>query len=145
MLMIPLPAATDPASFLQYVLFLFMACFAGFAATITPKRKNKSRDTESIRKISSMINQSLDLNTILESALEEITGSLGMSAGVIRLRAENGSSYTTFIRGFSKENTGILEGIREEGIASYPLPFVSSEVSKWGDSILAGTLRREVL
>ncbi|MEJ2247415.1 MAG: GAF domain-containing protein, partial [Acidobacteriota bacterium] len=90
-----------------------------------------------------MINRSLDLSTILGTALEEIIDSVGMDAGIIHLRTANGSATTNFTQGFGKETSKILEGISDEDIASYPLPFISGEVSEWGDNILVQTLRRE--
>jgi two-component system NtrC family sensor kinase len=143
MLMTLLPAATDSVSLYLYFSFLLIACFLGLATAVTPRKRNKSRETKSFRKISSMINRSLDLNTILATALEEIIDSVGMDSGIIQLRNANGAASTNFTHGYGKETSKILEGISDEDIASYPLPFVSGEVSKWGDNILVETLRRE--
>jgi two-component system NtrC family sensor kinase len=98
---------------------------------------------KSFRKISSMINRSLELNTILGTALEAILDSVEMDAGIIHLRTANGSAFTNFTQGYGKDTSKILEGIGDEDISSYPLPFISGEVSQWGDNILAETLRRE--
>jgi len=144
MLMTVLPIApNDSASYCVYISFLLIACILGLATAVTPPKRNKSRETKSIRKISSMINRSLDLNTILSAALEDIIDSLGMDAGIFRLHSANGSASITFSQGFGKETATILEGISDEDIVPYPLPFISGEVSQWGDNILADTLRRE--
>jgi len=143
MLLTLLPAATDSALFYPYFSFLLIACFLGLATAVTHRKRNKSKETKSFRKISSMINRSLDLNTILETALEEIIDSVGMDAGTIQLRTANGSASANFSQGYGKETSKILEGINDEDIASYPLPFFSGEVSQWEDNVLVETLRRE--
>jgi two-component system NtrC family sensor kinase len=143
MLMTLLPAVTDSSSFYPYYSFLLIACFLGLATAVTPRKRNKSKEMKSFRKISSMINRSIDLNTILETALGEIIDSVGMDAGIIHLRNANGSASINFTQGYGKETSKIFEGIGDEDISSYPLPFISGELSEWGDNILAVTLRRE--
>ncbi len=123
--------------------FILFACVLGLATAVTPRKRNKSRETQSIRKISSMINRSLDLDTILGAALDEIIDSLRMDAGFFCLHPSNGSSPVHFSRGFSKKAAAVLEEIRDEDYASHPLPFISGDMSKWGDSALAETLRQE--
>lgn len=144
MLMTALPIAiTDSASSSIYYTFLLIGCILGLATAVTPRKRNKSKETKSIRKISSMINRSLDLNTILSAALEEIIDSLEMDAGIFRLRSATGSASSAFSKGFGKESSAILEGIGDEEFGSHPLPYISGEISKWGDGILAETLRQE--
>ena len=57
-----------------------------------------------------MINRSLELNTILGSALDEIIAVLGMEAGAFRLTPSPDASVSMAIyRGFSKDAVSILE------------------------------------
>ncbi|MBN2321047.1 MAG: response regulator [Acidobacteria bacterium] len=123
--------------------FMLVACIVGLATTVTPRKRNKSLETKSIKKISSMINRSLDLKTILSVALEEIIGSLRMDAGFFCLHPSNGTSPVTFSRGFTRKTTAVLEEIRDEDFVSHTLPYISGEISQWGDSTLAETLRQE--
>jgi len=90
-----------------------------------------------------MINRSLDLNAILGTALEEIMDSLGMDAGSICLKAYNGSSPKTFSKGFGKEASMILGDISDKDFLSRSIPYISSDVSQWGESALAEILRSE--
>ncbi len=142
--MIALPAViTDPVSFHAELTLLLAAGIFGLATAVTPRKRNKSRETRSIRKISSMINRSLDLDTILSGALEEIIDSLKMDACAFSLRSTNGTAPVTFSRGFGKKASKFLEEIRDEDFLSHSLPSISGEVSKWGDSTLGEILRRE--
>ncbi len=144
--MIALPAVfTDTVSTHTELMLLLGACILGFATAVTPRKRNKSRETRSLKKISSMINRSLDLDTILSGALEEIIDTLKMDACAFSLRSTNGSAPVTFSRGFGKKAVKVLEEIREEDFLSHSLPSVSGEVSKWGDSTLGEILRQEGL
>jgi two-component system NtrC family sensor kinase len=61
-----------------------------------------------------MVNRSLDLNSILVSALEATMHSLGMDGGVFRLRATSDSTTKAICRGFSKEVSAVFEAANEE-------------------------------
>jgi two-component system NtrC family sensor kinase len=113
----------------------------GFAGTTTLKRQNKSKnkETEALRKISSMVNRSLDLNAILTSILDEIMITLGMDAGVLRLRNTPEDSSYAISRGFGKESAAILESNADESIE------LSGDASQWGTSVLAESLRADGL
>ena len=120
--------------------FLFIS-IAGLAAVASARKhsKAKPKETEALKKISSMVNRSLELNVILNSALEEIIASLGMDAGMFRLRATPEVSSKAAGRGFTRETAAILEESSEE---TSDLP---SEVSKWSGSPLADALRKDGL
>lgn len=135
-------AFTDSVSNAEFA-FLLVACIAGLATAVTPRKRNRPQETKSIKKISSMINRSLDLNKILTVALEEIIDSLKMDAGFFFLHPSNGTSPVTISRGFGKKASMVLAEIRDEDFVSHPLPFLSGEISQWGDSALAETLRKE--
>ncbi len=54
-----------------------------------PSRRNAA-ELALLRKVSSMVNRSLDLPTILASSLEEVVSLLGMDAGAVRLLGRPG-------------------------------------------------------
>ncbi len=119
---------------------LFFAV-AGLAA-VTSVRKNgksKSKEAEALKKISSMVNRSSELNTILVSALDEIMALLGMEAGLFRLRATPEASSKAVYRGFSKETGQILEEMNDESTE------ISSNISEWSPGDLADALKRDGL
>lgn len=113
----------------------------GFAGTTTLKRQNKSKnqEAEALRKISSMVNRSLDLNTILISALDEIMSTLEMDAGVFRLRNTPEDSSYALSKGFGKESAAILESNADESVD------LSGDASQWGTTVLADSLRKDGL
>ena len=108
----PFSAFTEQAfetSCLFAVLCLFIA-----TAAVRKSSKAKPRETEALKKIASMVNRSLDLNTILTSSLEESIESLGMDAGVCRLRATPQALPKTVYRGLSRNVIALLEESSEE-------------------------------
>jgi two-component system, NtrC family, sensor kinase len=123
------------------------SCFlllAGLAAAASVRKHGKTRLKESaaIKKISSMVNRSLELNTILVSTLDEIMGSLGMDAGIFRLRRMPEASPRAVCRGFSAETVMILED--ENSLQPQSTPLIASDVSQWSDSsLLAQALNKE--
>ncbi len=104
--------------------------------------RTKSKETEALKKISSMVNRSLDLNAVLGSALDEIMSSLGMDAGVFRLRPSPEGTPRVTCRGFAKEVAAIFDGPIDEA-AGRPslLATVSGNASKWDTGSLADALR----
>jgi two-component system NtrC family sensor kinase len=103
-----------------------------------------ARESEAIKKISSMVNRSLGLTSILTSALEEIIDSMGMEAGMIRLRTTPESAAKTVCKGLSKESTAIFEGVGDEISNQQPiLPFGSGAGAQCGAGPLVEALRKE--
>ena len=104
--------------------------------------KAKSKEAEALKNISSMVNRSLELNAILIAALDEILVTLGMDAGVFRLRATPESPPKTIGRGFGKEVIAVFEdtGNDSAGQAS-PIALISGHASKWGAGPLPDALR----
>jgi signal transduction histidine kinase/GAF domain-containing protein/ActR/RegA family two-component response regulator len=100
-------------------------------------KSTRSREAEALKKILSMVNHSVDLNAILAAALEEILSTLGMDAGMFRIRATPEASSKSIYRGFKKETISILEACGEESIE------LASDFSKWGSGVLADALRRD--
>jgi two-component system NtrC family sensor kinase len=108
--------------------------------------KNKSREAEALKKIASMVNRSLDLNSILSSSLEEILEFLAMAAGVFRLRATPEASPTTVCRGLNRNIISILEQSCADNAAQQQLPAMSSdETSQWGSVAIVEALQKEGL
>ncbi len=108
--------------------------------------KNKSRETEALKKIASMVNRSLDLNSILSSSLEEILESLGMAAGVFRLRATPEALPKTVCRGLSRNIISILEESCSDNDAQRPLPAMpSGDTLPWGSGPIVEALQKEGL
>jgi PAS domain S-box-containing protein len=120
-------------------VFLIIAGLATTASVRKHGKKMKLKETEAIKKISSMVNRSLDLNTILASTLEEIMNSLGMEAGIFRLRVPDAAK--TVWRGFSKETAALLED--ESVIQHQSAPLISNDVSQWSASTLTLALRED--
>jgi two-component system NtrC family sensor kinase len=121
---------------------LCAALVAGLAVVASVRKRGKARmkETEAIKKISSMVNRSLDLNTILSASLEEIMGFLGMDAGVFRIRTPE--AFPGLVsRGFGRNTLALLENEN----ASPPLsaPLVANDISEWNDRPLANSLREE--
>jgi two-component system NtrC family sensor kinase len=122
-------------------LVLLFAIVVGLAAagSVRKHARGKLKETEALKKISSMVNRSLDLNTILVSALDELTSSLGMDACLFRICATQEASSKVVCRGFSRETVSILEAGSDESAG------LSSDVSKWGAGPLTDALRKEGL
>jgi two-component system NtrC family sensor kinase len=90
-----------------------------------------------------MVNRSLDLNSILNSALEETLVSLGMDGGVFRLRATPDAAFKCVCRGVPKDVAAFFEQENEEAEAFQSSESVlSGDVSKWGASLLQEALRK---
>jgi two-component system NtrC family sensor kinase len=118
---------------------IWIALLAGAATAASGRKKNKakSKDAETLKKISSMVNRSVEMNVILNSALEEILASLGMDAGLFRIRSSSEGSSKVVCRGFQKETVSILDTCGDE-IVELP-----HNVAKWGSGALAEALRKE--
>jgi two-component system NtrC family sensor kinase len=123
-------------------LFIF-----GFAAVNTARKsaKAKSRESETLKKIASMVNRSLEISVILASALEEIMDILGMDAGMFRMRATPEASPKTVYRGLTKETAAIFEGSSAESDSQNSSTLPSGDTSQWGTGPLAEALRMEGL
>jgi two-component system NtrC family sensor kinase len=69
--------------------FTELLCFMPILLTFMAQRpaRGRQKGLTALRKISSMINRSSDLRTILEATLDEAIDVLGMDAGIIRLQA----------------------------------------------------------
>jgi len=115
--------------------------FVGLAAAMQNRKNSKSKfkETEALRKISSMVNRSLELNVILKSTLDEIMDFLGMDAGLLRLRPMPETNSRAVSRGFSKKAASILEESSDDNID------FSGDISKWGKSELTEALHRDGL
>jgi two-component system NtrC family sensor kinase len=110
------------------------------AAPATDKRtKAKFKETESLAKISAMVNRSLKLNTILASALDEILKRPGMDAGILYVRPGPESLPITVSRGFSRKTAAFLKKNCDE--ATPP----ARDTSKWDADKLKEVLRRDGL
>jgi two-component system, NtrC family, sensor kinase len=116
-----------------------IALFAALAAATSIQKiaNAKPKEAETLRKISSMVNRSVDLNTILISALEEVQALLGMNAGLFRIRSTPEASSKSVCRGFKSETISILEACGDEIIE---LP---CNCAKWGSSALSDAFRKE--
>jgi two-component system, NtrC family, sensor kinase len=141
----PVLLAVPPKAFSGHcneLTFCFLL-IAGLATAASARKHGKTRlkETEAIKKISSMVNRSLELNTILVSTLEEIMNSLGMDAGIFRLRRMPEASPRAVCRGFSADTAAILED--ETSVQTQSTPLIASDVSQWNDSSLAKTLLKD--
>jgi two-component system NtrC family sensor kinase len=125
-----------------YWIAILSACTCGLVASAAGKSK-AFKDSESLRRISAMINRTPDLDGILKTALEETVELLGMDAGRIHVYASDGSSAATCCCGFSKKASDSLADIGDEIFASHRLPYISTQPSQWGSGVLAGILRRK--
>jgi two-component system, NtrC family, sensor kinase len=104
--------------------------------------KAKVKETEALKKISSMVNRSLELNSILSSTLDEILASLGMDAGVFRLRSTPEAPPKAVSRGFRKQVASMFQEAWAEAAGQQsPMALLSGPASKWGNSPLAEALR----
>ncbi len=104
--------------------------------------KPKSKETEALKKISSMVNRSLELNAILISTLDEMMATLGMDAGVFRLRATPEAFSKTIFRGFAKEVAAVFEDAGNEAAGKQSaIALISGNESTWGTGPLPDALR----
>jgi two-component system NtrC family sensor kinase len=120
------------------LLYLFIAGVAA-ATSVRKSTKSKSKEAESLKKIASMINRSLDINAILASGLDEMMAILGMDAGLLRLRATPEAASKTVSRGLSKKAAAVLEEDGDER------PDFSGDISSWSMGPLAEALREDGL
>ena len=129
---------------LAFPLLALMA-FAG-ASAARKQGAAKPLDMESLKKISSMVNRSLDLNTILFSSLDAAMNSAGMKAGMFRLHTRQEDSPNTVCRGFGAETVAILESAGDGNSSPHQISSITAgDISMWGDSPVAVALRREGL
>ncbi len=120
----------------------YLVVFLMSLTVSTPARKYskaKSKETEALKRISSMVNRALDLNAILVSTLDEITSLLGMDAGLLRLRPTPEAVPKIVCRGFSKETSAMLEKNSDESSE------LSGDISTWGTGKKAQALRKDGL
>jgi two-component system, NtrC family, sensor kinase len=97
----------------------------------------KSKEAAALRKISSMVNRSEELNAILAAALEEILAACAIDAGMFRIRVIPEAFAKSVYRGFNKELITILETSGEN------ITELHGNRSKWGSGILADALRAD--
>jgi two-component system NtrC family sensor kinase len=105
--------------------------------------KAKSKETEALTTISSMVNRSLELNAILVSALDAVLGSFDMEAGLFRLRATPEGALRSVHCGFNKETVELLETMSDENAFRQWIPSPLREISKWDNSPLKDALLNE--
>ena len=123
-------------------LLLYPIVAGAAVSSFGKSRRNKHRELDALKKISSMINRSLDINVILAATLDEVMGSLGMEAGAFRILVPNTSPHVAIYRGFSKETTAVLDKAHE-GSANFAQqitrakPLILSTSSKGRDPALA--------
>jgi two-component system, NtrC family, sensor kinase len=116
------------------------------AAAVRKKSKNKSREAEALKKIASMVNRSLDLNSILSSSLEEILEFLGMAAGLFYLRVTPGALPKTVYRGLSRSIISILEeGCADNDPQQQLPPMHLGETQQWDSGPIVEGLQKEGL
>ncbi len=133
------------------LLFLLSSCAALGLATSIIRRSGRSRGRElaAIQKISSMVNRSLELHTILGFALEEITRLLGMEAASFKLAETPDPGTPTIVcRGFGRAAVSALEKAEEEAGEQHRLAeknaMIVEDVSRWGEQgLLAEAMRAE--
>jgi two-component system NtrC family sensor kinase len=129
-------------------LALLLIPTVGLAATAAIRKgsKIKTRESEALKKIASMVNRSLELNVILTAALEEIMDSTGMEAGMLRLRVTPEASPKNVCKGLSKEAAAIFEGAGDDNPNQQQvLPFVSGDMPQWNVGALSEALGKEGL
>lgn len=102
--------------------------------------KSKTRDAEALKKISSMVNRSLDLTTVLTAALEELTASLDMDGAMFRLRATPEASPRTIAQGFCRETAALIERASDE---ESQFSALSPSAEQWGTGPLPDALRAD--
>ena len=126
-------------------LVAFMGLFMAGAA-IRKYSKNTPRETETLKKIASMVNRSLDLNSILSSSLEAILWMLGMDAGMFCLRATPEALPKTVCRGLSRNIISILEeGCANNDPQQHLSPMPSGETPQWSSGPIVEALQKEGL
>ena len=104
------------------------------------KKRNRSKPSETavFKKVSSLVNRSAKLDTILAVALEELLVLLEMDAGMFRVHAAPAEmSSKSVYRGFKKGVIAVFEACGDEDL---DLP---RDSSKWGSSALANALRKD--
>jgi two-component system NtrC family sensor kinase len=109
------------------------------------RQKAKSKETEALRKVSSMVNRSLDLGAILVSALDEMIASFEIDAGIFRLRAATEAFPKSVHRGFGRETVALLEGMGDENSFQQWIPSPVNDIAKWNESPLKDALLHEGL
>jgi two-component system, NtrC family, sensor kinase len=103
----------------------------------------KSKESEALARISSMINRSLDLNAILTSALEAMIDSFEMEAGIFRLLPTPESPSKSVHRGLSKETVDLLEAMSDENSSHEWAAAPDQDIPKWSNSRLRQALLNE--
>jgi two-component system NtrC family sensor kinase len=112
-------------------------------ATTSARKSSKPKDTEAIIKISSMVNRSLDLNAILNSALEEAQFSLGVDGAVFRLREAPGVPAKWVRGGGAADIAQVLEQANEDpDFAPSSVAVFTGDAYKWGSGPLQDSLRQ---
>jgi two-component system, NtrC family, sensor kinase len=134
-------------------LFLFdigfgMALFgivtAGISASsnVVRQSRKKSGDASVLGRIASMVNRSMvnrstELKDVMNAALEETIGHLGMDAGMVRLNATADTSSQAVFRGFGPDCVTVLEKRDNDGIPS------ASDISAYHDMELSTAFTAE--
>ncbi len=136
-------AALAKASSAGGWLVAAIGCAAAAAATRRQAR-NRPREAEALKKVASMVNRSLDLDSILSSSLDQLINSLGMEAGVFRLRAAHDAAPRTVSRGLGKDLVAALEADADDAPPRDPVP-VPGDPLHWTALRLAEAARKEGL
>jgi two-component system, NtrC family, sensor kinase len=111
--------------------------------SVRKSTKPKAKETGMLKRIASMVNRSPDLNTILSSSLDDIMNSIGMEAGVFRLRATPVVSSKVISRGFTKPVAAFFEEDPDEGAGrAQALASISGNASRWSSGPLPDALRK---
>ena len=138
----------------QEIILLFLLS-AGIMTAVsiltsqTPER-SKGRELAAVEKICSMVNRSVELQTIVGSVLDEVKRLLAMDAATFRLVNFPDSTFPSIIhRGFGIEAVAILDGAPEHARSSQrefvlDKPMIVKDVSQLGErDALAEALRHE--
>jgi two-component system, NtrC family, sensor kinase len=121
----------------EYLMGIAIIAGMAVAASARKNAKAQPKEAEAIRKIASMVNRSVEMNVIFISALDEILDSLGMDAGLFRIRSTPEVSSKAVYRGFKSETISILDACGDEIIE---LP---RNIAQWGTSALSDALLKE--
>ena len=143
-LTVPSPEAAGQA--LEAGCLLAFLCLFFAAAAVRKGPKTKSRETEALKKISSMVNRSLGLSSILSASLDEIIETLGMDAGICRLRSTPQTSPQAVCRGLNRDLIALLEECGDGNEAPpQKSPMLPSDTSQVGIAPFVEALQKEGL
>jgi len=143
----PLPTPGLSVSSLLLMVAPTMAALA--AAPSSQRRRSTQEEWALLQTISSMINRSADLGTILTSSLEEALRVLNMDAGAVRISPAQDAPPVAVYRGFSKAVVAELESIQIGAASELHLlqnkPVLIEDLTGCGGQVLVKALRSEGL